>query len=80
MKPLILPCFYLFKLRWNIRERISSQNKQYKRCECCGDAIKLKKSKVNGDVSKYCSDGCKKYMNKLRVAKYRDKNVINANA
>nr|DAG12127.1 MAG TPA: hypothetical protein [Caudoviricetes sp.] len=73
-----------FEVKWQndiwVDLEIYKGNKQYRRCECCGDAIKLKKSKVNGDVSKYCSDGCKKYMNKLRVAKYRDKNVINADA
>lgn len=37
------------------------RGERYKRCECCGNAIKLVKTKQGGTPKKYCSTECQKH-------------------
>lgn len=46
----------------------------YKRCACCGNGFKLKKSIVNKDTSKYCSQQCKTYIHLQQKALSKRKN------
>lgn len=40
------------------------KGENYKRCECCGDAFKLKKTSC-GRLPKYCSEECKRYIDNM---------------
>lgn len=67
-----------FEVKWQndiwVDLEIYKGNKQYRRCECCGDAIKIVKRKTAGAYGKYCSEECCRYIKNEKNKSHYHKN------